>query len=296
MTKTRLFTGAATALITPFTDGAVDYAALEKLLEFQITGGIDALVILGTTGEPATMTAEEKAEVIRFSIEKVARRVPVIVGTGSNCTSTAIANSIAAEKAGADGILVVTPYYNKCTQNGLVEHYKAIASACPLPLIAYNVPGRTGVNILPAAAAKLAEVDSIIGIKEACGNIEQISETARLTAGGLDIISGDDGITVPILALGGIGVISVASNVCPTFMHDLVIEFMLGNVKKAAQMQLKVNPLIKHLFSEVNPIPVKMAAHAMGLCTADMRLPLTTMEPEHTKALLAEMRNFGLID
>lgn len=286
-----LFTGCATALITPFTEDGVDFPALEKLIRFQLAEGIDGLVICGTTGEPATMTAEEREEVIKFAIRKVKHRVPVIVGTGSNCTATAVKNSVEAEKMGADAVLVVTPYYNKCTQNGLIAHYTAVADAVSIPVICYNVPGRTGVNLSPATFARLAEHKNIVATKEACGNIEQITECVRLSLGNACVYSGDDGIAVPVMSVGGEGVISVVSNVLPRFMHDMVTAYTEGDTAKARDMQLKVLPLVKAMFAEVNPIPVKKAAEIMGLCNGIVRLPLTECTKENTetlKNLLAE--------
>lgn len=287
-----LFTGCATALITPFTEDGIDYPALEKLIRFQLAEGIDGLVICGTTGEPATMTAEEREAVIKFAIHKVKKRVPVIVGAGSNCTAVAVKNAIDAEAWGADAVLIVTPYYNKCTQAGLVAHYAAVADAVKIPVICYNVPGRTGVNLLPATFAKLAaEHENIVATKEACGNIEQIAECSRLSQGNAVVYSGDDGITVPVLSVGGLGVISVVSNVLPRYMHDMVTAFTSGNTTLACEMQLKVLPLVKAMFAEVNPIPVKKAAEIMGLCNGIVRLPLTECTNENTevlKNLLAE--------
>lgn len=290
-----IFTGCATALITPFTKDGVDYPALKKLLEFQIAEGIDGLVVCGTTGEPSTMTKEERDEVIRFTIETVAKRVPVIVGTGSNSTADAVAKSVAAEKAGADAVLVVTPYYNKCTQKGLIAHYSAVADAVNIPVIAYNVPGRTGVNLLPATFAELAKHKNISAIKEASGNIDQILEVTRLTEGLADVFSGDDGIVVPVMAMGGKGVISVASNVLPNYMAKLCAACADGDYKTAAKMQHEVNPLVKALFSEVNPIPAKKAAELMGLCNGIVRAPLTEMEQPNADKLACLMKGFNLI-
>ncbi|MDR2091427.1 MAG: 4-hydroxy-tetrahydrodipicolinate synthase [Clostridiales bacterium] len=274
-----IFKGCGTALITPFTEGggAVDFSALERLIEFQISNGIDSLVALGTTGEAMTLTPSEKEEVIRFAVSKINRRVPVIVGTGSNSTACAVENSRAAEKLGADGILLVTPYYNKCTQNGLIAHFGAVADAVGLPVVAYNVPGRTGVNILPATFAKMCEHKNVSAIKEASGDISQISETARLTRGKAHIYCGDDGIILPVISVGGIGVISVAANIAPKYFSELTAAALSGQ-KKAVEMQLNALPLIKALFSEVNPIPVKAAAELLGLSGGAVRLPLTRIE------------------
>jgi 4-hydroxy-tetrahydrodipicolinate synthase len=276
---TTIFKGCGTALITPFTDGGekVDFSALERLIEFQISDGIDSLVALGTTGEAATLSTSEKEEIIRFAISKTNRRIPVIVGTGSNSTSCAVENSKAAERLGADGILLVTPYYNKCTQNGLVAHFNTVADAVGVPIIAYNVPARTGVNILPSAFAKMCEHKNISAIKEASGDISQISETIRLTRGKASVYSGDDGIILPVIALGGVGVISVASNIAPKYFSELTAAALNGE-KKAAEMQLAALPLIKAIFSEVNPIPVKAAAKILGLSSDAVRPPLTKIE------------------
>jgi 4-hydroxy-tetrahydrodipicolinate synthase len=274
-----IFKGCGTALITPFTENGekVDFSALERLIEFQISGGIDSLISLGTTGEAATLSADEKEEIIRFTVSKTARRVPVIVGAGSNSTSSAVANAKTAERLGADGILLVTPYYNKCTQNGLIAHFNAVADAVGIPLVAYNVPARTGVNILPATFAKMCEHKNISAIKEASGDMAQISETLRLTSGKGYVYSGDDGIILPVIAVGGIGVISVASNIAPEYFSELTAAALNGE-KKAVGMQLAALPLIKAIFSEVNPIPVKAASKILGLSNGVARLPLTEIE------------------
>lgn len=287
-----IFKGTATALITPFTESGVDFESLNKLLDQQVAGGVDALVILGTTGEPATMSLEEKKSVIEFTVKKLKGKLPIIVGTGANSTKAAIEMSVLAEKMGADALLVVTPYYNKATQKGLVAHYTAIADAVSLPIICYNVPGRTGVNLLPATFAEIAEHKNIAAIKEASGNMEQIEEAIRLSRGKADVYSGDDGITVPVMAMGGIGVISVASNVAPKFTSDMTSAMLAGDLKKAAEMQLKMLPFVKALFSEVNPIPVKKAAELKGLCNGILRLPLTEMSAENTEKLARLLPDF----
>ena len=286
-----LFQGAGVALVTPFTEEkSVNYEELGRLIEYQIAGGIDAIIICGTTGEPVTMTEEERLSVISFTIEKVGKRVPVIAGTGGNCTKNVIAFSKKVEKIGADGLLVVTPYYNKATQNGLYEHYKAVASAVQLPIILYNVPSRTGVNILPDTAARLGkEIDNIIALKEASGNITQVAEVIRKAEGTLDIYSGNDDQIVPILSLGGIGVISVLANVVPKETHDMVQAYLDGDVRKAAQLQLKYMELIQALFCEVNPIPVKKALELMGFQTKYLRMPLTEMEEKNLERLKKAM-------
>lgn len=288
-----IFTGSCTAMVTPFNKKGIDYDALEKMIEFQIAGGIDALVVNGTTGEPSTMTTLEKDKILEFVLKKVNGRVPVIAGTGNNNTALSVEQSIKAEKAGASALLVVTPYYNKCTQNGLVAHFTTIANAVGIPLIMYNVPARTGVNILPATAAKCYEHKNIVAIKEASGNIEQIVDIGRYCD--IDIYSGDDAITVPILAAGGKGVISVVSNVIPSFIKQMVKSFFEGDLKGALALQRKMGALEKLMFCEVNPIPVKKACALMGLCENIVRLPLTELEPEHTASLKAEMERMGLI-
>ena len=281
-----IFKGSATALITPFTENGVDLAAYEKLLDFQISNGTDALVVLGTTGEPATMTAKEKEEVMRLAVKTAKGKIPVIIGTGANSTATAVENSVMAEKIGADAVLVVTPYYNKATQDGLVAHYSEIAKHISLDIIAYNVPGRTGVNLLPKTFARLAEIKNVAAIKEASGNMEQIEEVIRLTEGKADIYSGDDSLTVPTLAMGGLGVISVASNVIPKYVSDMCKAFFDGDIKSAAKMQRDMLPFVKALFMEVNPIPVKKMAETLGICQKYIRLPLTEMTAENTKVLV----------
>ena len=286
-----LFQGAGVALVTPFTEEkSVNYEELGRLIEYQIAGGIDAIIICGTTGEPVTMTEEERLSVISFTIEKVGKKVPVIAGTGGNCTENVVAFSKKVEKIGADGLLVVTPYYNKATQNGLYEHYKAVASAVQLPIILYNVPSRTGVNILPDTAARLGkEIENIVALKEASGNISQVAEVIRKAEGALDIYSGNDDQIVPILSLGGIGVISVLANVVPKETHDMVQAYLDGDVRKAAQLQLKYMELIQALFCEVNPIPVKKALELMGFQTKYLRMPLTEMEEKNLERLKKAM-------
>ena len=281
-----IFKGSATALITPFTENGVDLAAYEKLLDFQISNGTDALVVLGTTGEPATMTAKEKEEVMRLAVKTAKGKIPVIIGTGANSTATAVENSVMAEKIGADAVLVVTPYYNKASQAGLVAHYSEIAKHISLDIIAYNVPGRTGVNLLPKTFARLAEIKNVAAIKEASGNMEQIEEVIRLTEGKAYVYSGDDSLTVPTLAMGGLGVISVASNVIPKYVSDMCKAFFDGDIKTSAKMQRDMLPFVKALFMEVNPIPVKKMAETLGICQKYIRLPLTEMTAENTKVLV----------
>ncbi len=294
MTHEPIFRGAATALVTPLTAQGIDYPQLGRLIDWQIESGIDALVICGTTGEGSTLTDKEHRDAIAFAVERTAGRVPVIAGTGSNDTAYAIELTRFACEAGADACLVVTPYYNKATQNGLVAMYSAIADASTKPLILYNVPSRTGVGIQPATYRKLAEHPNIAAVKEANGNISAIVETRALVGDKLDIYSGNDDEIVPILSMGGLGVISVLSNLLPRETSQICHKFFAGDVAGAAQMQCQYLPLIRALFSEVNPIPVKAAMAAMGFCEDYLRLPLTPMEDAHRQVLLAEMRRQGL--
>lgn len=291
-----IFEGAGVALVTPFTEsGEVNYEKLEALLEEQIAGGTDAIIACGTTGESATMSHEEHLDVIRFTCKVVNKRVPVIAGTGSNCTATAIKLSKEAEKDGADGLLLVTPYYNKATQNGLIAHYTAVANAVNIPIILYNVPSRTGCNLLPETIAKLVKnVKNIVGVKEASGNISQIAKVKLLCGDDVDLYSGNDDQVVPILSLGGIGVISVLSNVAPKETHDMVMDYLNGDLEKAREMQLKALPLINALFSEVNPIPVKKAMSFMGWEAGPLRAPLSEMEDAHAEVLRQAMKDFGI--
>lgn len=274
-----IFNGVATALVTPFKYGEVDFSSLDKLLSTQLDNGINALVVNGTTGEPATMSHTERVQVIKFVISRVGHQIPVIVGAGSNCTATAVEYAKEAESLGADAILSVTPYYNKCTQNGLIEHFKTIADNVNIPVILYNVPGRTGVNILSDTIARLAGYENIVAVKEASGNVEQAIEAARLSEGKIDIYSGDDGLTLPIMtAAGGKGVISVASNVIPREMVALTQAIADGKIEEARRIQFEIAPLVKALFAEVNPIPAKYALSLLGICHNELRLPLTPME------------------
>lgn len=291
-----IFKGAGVAIVTPmYEDGSVNYDKLAELLEEQIAGGTDAIIICGTTGESATMSEAEHSKVIKFAIDKVAKRIPVIAGTGSNCTQTAIELSKQAEADGADALLLVTPYYNKATQKGLIAHYTAIAESVSLPIIMYNVPSRTGCNIQPETAAYLAKnVKNIVAIKEASGNISQVAKVKALAGDSLDIYSGNDDQVIPLLALGGIGVISVLSNVAPKQTHDMVMEYLEGDREKALKIQLDALPLIDALFCEVNPIPVKAALNLMGKEVGPLRAPLTTMEEAHQQTLAQAMKNFGI--
>lgn len=291
-----IFKGAAVAIITPFHEnGEINYPKLAEILDDQIANHTDAIVICGTTGESSTMTHEEHLETIRFTVEHVAGRVPVIAGTGSNCTETAVYLSQEAEKYGADALLVVTPYYNKATQKGLIAHYTTVADSVKLPIIMYNVPSRTGCNIQPETAAYLVEnVENIVGIKEASGNISQVAKLMQLTGGKIELYSGNDDQVVPILSLGGLGVISVLSNVAPEKTHDMVMKYLDGDVKGSLDIQLKAIPLIDALFCEVNPIPAKAAMNMMGWEAGPLRMPLTEMEPEHKERLRKTMIDFGI--
>lgn len=293
--KKTIFTGAATAIVTPFKNGVVDYDMYGTLIDWQIEQGIDAIVTVGTTGEGPTLTHEEHREVIRYCVEKVAHRVPVIAGTGSNCTEEAIGLTKFAAQVGADAALLVTPYYNKATQAGLVASFTAVADAADLPCVLYNVPGRTGCNIQPATVAKLAEHPMICAVKEASGNISQVAQIAALAGDKIDIYSGNDDQVVPIMALGGKGVISVLSNVAPAATVEMCRRMLSGDVAGARELQLKYLPLIDALFCEVNPIPVKAAMAAMGYGENSLRLPLTCMEPAHEERLLGCMRDLGII-
>ena len=291
-----IFKGAGVAIVTPMkADGEVNYDVLGEMLEAQIQGGTDAIIICGTTGESATLTEEEHSAVIRYAIKKVNKRIPVIAGTGSTCPATAIKLSKEAEKDGADGLLLVTPYYNKATQNGLIAHYTAVANAVNIPIILYNVPSRTGCNLLPETIAKLVKnVKNIVGVKEASGNISQIAKVKLLCGDDVDLYSGNDDQVVPILSLGGIGVISVLSNVAPKETHDMVMDYLNGDLEKAREMQLKALPLIDALFSEVNPIPVKKAMSFMGWEAGPLRAPLSEMEDAHAEVLRQAMKDFGI--
>ncbi|MDD3279323.1 MAG: 4-hydroxy-tetrahydrodipicolinate synthase [Lachnospiraceae bacterium] len=292
-----IFKGAGVAIVTPMkANGEVNYEKLAELIEDQIAGGTDAIIICGTTGESSTLSHEEHIEVIRYCAKKVNKRVPVVAGTGSNSTETAIYLSQEAEKAGADGLLLVTPYYNKATQKGLIAHYTAIANAVKLPIILYNVPSRTGCNIAPETAAFLAKnVENIVAIKEASGNISQVAELMHQADGHLDLYSGNDDQVVPILSLGGLGVISVVSNVAPKYMHDMVTRYLEGDVKASAKMQLDVLPLCHALFCEVNPIPVKAGLNLQGKEVGSLRAPLTEMEPENQEKLKKAMKDMEIL-
>lgn len=288
-----IFKGVCTAAVTPFSQDGIDLNALSRQIEFQIKGGVAAICFLGTTGEAATVSDEEYKTIATFAKEKIAGRAKLLLGTGCNCTKTAIEKSVLAEKCGADGLLTVTPYYNKCTQKGVIEYYHDICANVDIPVLCYNVPARTGFNILPETMAELAEIKNVSGIKEACGNMYQICETARLISGKAALYSGDDNLNLCMMAVGAVGVVSVLSNVCPKEVTDTVELFSNGKVRKAAQLQEKLLPLVNVLFSEVNPIPVKRATELLGLGSGKVRAPLTPLEPEHERMLIEEMRNFG---
>lgn len=292
--KKTIFKGMATAMVTPMTPEGVDYEALGRFIDFQLASGINALVAVGTTGESATLTPEERKKVISFTIDRVAGRVPVIAGTGTNNTLHAIDYSVSAAQAGADALLVVTPYYNKATQNGLIAHYTAIADKVDKPIILYNVPSRTGCNLLPATVEKLAEHPNVAAIKEASGNMSQVVELFARCGDKIDVYSGEDGLTVPMLAMGGMGTISVLSNVIPKGAVEMTDAFFAGDLRKAAALQCRYLDLINLLFCEVNPIPAKAAISAMGYGKEFIRLPLTPMEEGNRTKLLAEMRKQGV--
>ena len=292
-----IFTGSGVAITTPFKkDGSVDYDLFREQIEYQIGGGTDAIIVCGTTGEASTLTHEEHLDCIKFCAEVVNKRIPVIAGTGSNCTETAIYLSTEAEKYGVDALLVVTPYYNKATQKGLIEHYTMIAESVNLPIIMYNVPSRTGCNIQPETAAYLAKnVKNIVAIKEATGNISQVAKLMHLAGDSIDLYSGNDDQIVPILSLGGKGVISVLANVAPGQTHDIVASYLAGDVKKSCSLQLEALPLCNALFCEVNPIPVKKAVQLQGRDGGTLRRPLSEMEPENVKKLEAAMKEYGVL-
>ena len=292
-----IFKGAGVAIVTPmYEDGTVNYDKLGELLEEQIAGKTDAIIICGTTGESSTLTHEEHVDVIRYAVEKVAKRIPVIAGTGSNCTDTAIYLSQEAEKAGADGLLLVTPYYNKATQNGLIRHYTMIADSVTLPIILYNVPSRTGCALAPETIAHLVKnVKNIVGVKEASGNISNVAKLMSLVDGEIDLYSGNDDQVVPILALGGIGVISVLSNIAPEQTHNIVASWLEGDVQRSCRLQLEAIELIEALFCEVNPIPVKKALNLQGKEVGPLRAPLFEMEEKNAQRLEKAMKAYGVL-
>jgi 4-hydroxy-tetrahydrodipicolinate synthase len=292
-----IFKGAGVAIATPFKEnGEVNYDEFARLIEFQIENGTDAIIVCGTTGEAATMSEREHMDVVKFCIERVAGRIPVVAGTGSNCTETAIELSKEAEEYGADAVLSVTPYYNKATQGGLIAHFGAVAEAIKLPIILYNIPSRTGCNIMPETAVKLAkEYDNIVGIKDATGNISQTIKMMQMADGCIDLYSGDDDQIVPIMSVGGLGVISVLSNIAPRQTHEICAKCLEGDFAAARELQFKAFPLVKALFSEVNPIPVKTALKLIGFEAGPLRLPLTELEPAHQELLKEEMKKYGLL-
>lgn len=290
--KKIIFKGCGTAIITPFTEEGVNFEELKKILEDQIANKVDAIIVCGTTGESSTMTQKEREETIKFAVDTVAKRVPVIAGTGGNCTKTVIEMTKVAEKIGVDGVLIVTPYYNKTTQAGLIKHYTEIAKATSLPIILYNVPGRTGVNILPKTCLELSKIQNIVAIKEASGNLSQVAEIKSLCGDELAIYSGNDDQILPVLSVGGIGVISVLSNIYPEFTHNIVENFFDKNIDEAIQAQINAIQLIKALFSEVNPIPVKAAMNMVGYNVGIPRLPLVEMSEDGKKVLEKELKKF----
>ena len=291
-----IFTGAGVALVTPMNqDGSVNYDKLKEVIEQQIAGHTDAIIICGTTGEASTLTVEEHIECIRYCCEVVNKRIPVVAGTGSNCTRTAVDLSKKAEAAGADGLLLVTPYYNKCTQNGLKAHFKAVAESVKIPIILYNIPGRTGVKIAPETVVELCKtVDNLVGVKDATGDLSEVADVLSMAGGSVDLYSGNDDQIIPVLSLGGKGVISVLSNILPQETHDMTAAFFAGDTKKAMDMQLGYLDLIHALFSEVNPIPVKKAMNLMEMEVGPLRMPLTEMEEAHAKVLADEMKKAGI--
>lgn len=288
------FKGTCTAMITPFNGNGVDYENLERQIEYQLAGKIKTLLILGTTGESPTVTHEEYEKIISFTVKQVRKRATVIVGSGSNCTKTAIEKSLIVQNLGADGLLVVTPYYNKCTQQGLIKYYKDITSEVNLPVIAYNVPSRTGVNILPETMGEIAKIPNIAGIKEASGNLKQIKETLKYIDGSADLYSGDDSLTLDILQMGGKGSISVCSNPLPKQVEDIYTEFENGNLKGAKLKQAALEDVMKKLFIEVNPIPVKYAMYLLGLDSGILRPPMTELEDEHKNILKKAFCDYGV--
>ena len=292
-----IFTGAGVAIITPFKDnGEVNYEKFKEIIEDQIAGGTDAIIVCGTTGEAATLSHEEHLDVIKACVEYVDHRIPVVAGTGSNCSETAIYLSTEAEKLGADGLLVVTPYYNKATQKGLYEHFKMVAESVKLPIILYNIPGRTGCTMLPETVVKICrEIPNIVGVKDATGNLAQVATMMSMANGCVDLYSGEDALITPILSLGGKGVISVLSIVAPRQTHNICQLYFEGKVEEAVKEQLRAVPLINALFSEVNPIPVKKAMNLMGKEVGPLRRPLTEMEPEHAQKLKEAMQEYGIL-
>ena len=290
----KLFEGSGVALITPFKNGKINYEKIDELIEWHIKNKTDAIIVCGTTGESATMTDKERKKTIKFVVDKVNKRIPVIAGSGSNNTMYSIELSKYCQEVGVDGLLIVTPYYNKATQGGLIKHYTTIANSVDLPIILYNVPGRTGVNISPSTVEKLSKVENIVAIKEASGNISQVAEIARLCGEDFAIYSGNDDQIVPILSLGGIGVISVLANILPKETHDIVEKYLSGDVEESRKLQLSLNELVNSLFIEVNPIPVKAAMNLMGMEAGELRLPLTDISEQNLEVLRKNMVNAGI--
>lgn len=293
--KKIIFEGCGTAIVTPFNENSVNFEEFEKLIEFQISNKADSIIVCGTTGESSTMSLEERKQAIKFAVDITQKRIPIIAGTGGNCTSQVIEFTKYAESIGVDAALIVTPYYNKTTQDGLIAHYEAIAKETKLPIILYNVPSRTGVNILPATCKKLSQIENIVAIKEASGNLSQVAEIANLCGDNLHIYSGNDDQITPILSVGGIGVISVLSNLLPEYTHNIVADFQNGNVEKSIDSQIKAIPLVKALFSEVNPIPIKAALNMVGYKAGIPRLPLIEMNENGKTKLKSELLTFGLL-
>lgn len=293
--KKIIFKGCGTAIVTPFTEDGVNFEEFGRLIEDQIKNKVDSIIVCGTTGEASTMTLEEKKETIKFAVEKVNKRIPVIAGTGGNCTKSVIEMTKYAESIGVDGALIVTPYYNKTTQEGLIAHYKMIAENTSLPIIMYSVPGRTGVNILPSTCLELSKIENIVAIKEASGNLSQVAEIASLCRDNLNIYSGNDDQILPILSVGGIGVISVLSNVAPLYTHEMIEKYEKGNIKEATKMQLDAIKLINALFCEVNPIPVKEALNMLGWNMGKPRLPLVKLSAKGKVQMEEALKCFGLL-
>ncbi len=289
-----IFVGSGVALITPFRNNEVDFEKLREIIEWHIENKTDSIIVCGTTGESATMSDKERREVIKFTVDTVQKRIPVIAGSGSNNTAYSVELSKYCEEVGADGLLVVTPYYNKATEIGLIRHYEAISASVNIPIILYNVPGRTAVNLTPATVKKLSQIKNIVGIKEASGSISQVAEISRLCTDEFSIYSGNDDMVVPILSLGGKGVISVIANILPKDTHNMVDEYMKGNTERARKLQLQMNGLVNSLFIEANPIPVKTAMNLMGMEVGDLRLPLTNMADNNLEILKNEMHNYGI--
>lgn len=288
-----LFKGSGVALVTPFKNGEIDFEKLGEIIEYHIKEGTDAFIVCGTTGEASTMTDEEQIKTIKFVVDKTNKRIPVIAGTGSNNTAHSIHLSQKAEELGTDGLLVITPYYNKSTQKGLIAHFNAIADSVNIPIIVYNVPGRTGVNIKPSTLAQIAKHKNIVAVKEASGDISQVAEMARVCPDGFGIYSGNDDMILPLLSLGGCGVISVVANICPKDTHDLVAKYFEGDIESSRKLQLDMKALIDSLFIEVNPIPVKTAMNLLGFNMGELRLPLVDMEDSNLNVLKQELTNYG---